>query len=126
MLVDLFSSANFITASSFCFNIFASLANAIALYPCKDRPVPAGINLPTITFSFKPTNLSDFPPTAASVKTLVVSWNDAAEMKEDVDKLALVIPCKTGFDNALFNFFPKLSFSILNSFLPLEQKFLLA
>jgi hypothetical protein len=32
---------------------------------------------------------------AASVKTRVVSWNDAAEMNESVDSDALVIPSST-------------------------------
>ena len=36
-------------------------------------PVPAGISLPTATFSFKPSNSSLLPAVAASVKTLVVS-----------------------------------------------------
>jgi hypothetical protein len=34
---------------------------------------------------------------AASVSTRVVSWNDAAEMKESVDSDALVIPSSTFF-----------------------------
>jgi len=46
--------------------------------------VPAGINLPIITFSFKPLNQSDLPSIAASVRTLVVSWNDAAEINLSV------------------------------------------
>ena len=41
-------------------------------------PVPAGTNLPTITFSFNPFNGSTFPFIAASVNTLVVSWNEAS------------------------------------------------
>ena len=59
--------------------------------------MPAGINLPTITFSFKPSKLSILPLIAASVKTLVVSWKDAAEMKEFVCKEALVIPKQNSF-----------------------------
>lgn len=55
-------------------------------------PVPAGINLPIITFSFRPTKGSIFPFIAASVRTLVVSWNDAADKKLSVAKAALVIP----------------------------------
>ena len=55
-------------------------------------PVPAGTNLPTITFSFKPFNGSPFPLIAASVNTLVVSWKDAAEMNDSVWSEALVIP----------------------------------
>ena len=37
-------------------------------------PVPAGISLPMITFSFRPTSGSIFPLIAASVRTFVVSW----------------------------------------------------
>ena len=51
-----FSEINF--SSSF-------LADSIHLFLI--NPVPAGINLPTITFSFKPLNLSTFPLMAASV-----------------------------------------------------------
>ena len=58
-------------------------------------PVPAGINLPNITFSFSPIRWSSFPFIAASVKTLVVSWNDAADRNESVARDALVIPSKT-------------------------------
>ena len=36
-------------------------------------PVPAGISLPIITFSFSPRNLSSFPCTAALISTLAVS-----------------------------------------------------
>ena len=57
-------------------------------------PVPAGINLPIITFSFNPTKGSTLPLIAASVRTLVVSWNDAADRKLSVAKAALVIPNK--------------------------------
>ena len=50
-----------------------------------------------MTFSFKPRRWSTLPLMAASVRTRVVSWNDAAEMKLSVDKLsvdsdALVMP----------------------------------
>ena len=58
-------------------------------------PVPAGIKRPIITFSFNPCNLSTFPFIAASVNTLAVSWNDAADKKESVSKATLVIPSKT-------------------------------
>ena len=60
------------------------------------RPVPAGINRPMITFSFRPRRVSVLPLIAASVKTLVVSWNDAAEIKLSVLKLALVMPSNSG------------------------------
>ena len=58
------------------------------------KPVPAGINRPTMTFSFRPRNSSRLPMMAASVKTRVVSWKEAAEMKLSVDNDALVIPNK--------------------------------
>ena len=45
------------------------------------NPVPAGISLPKATFSFNPSKWSVFDAVAASVNTLVVSWNEAAEMK---------------------------------------------
>ena len=50
------------------------------------RLVPAGTNRPTITFSFNPFNGSTLPLIAASVRTLVVSWNEAAEIKDSVCK----------------------------------------
>lgn len=59
-------------------------------------PVPAGISDPTITFSFRPSRVSTLPLTAASVRTRVVSWNEAAEMNDFVCSDALVIPSRTG------------------------------
>src|SRR3977135_3051098 len=59
-------------------------------------PVPAGISLPMITFSFKPSSLSLLPWIAASVRILVVSWNDAADNHDSVASDALVIPIRTG------------------------------
>lgn len=55
-------------------------------------PVPAGIKWPTMTFSFRPLKKSCFPLTAASFKTLVVSWKEAAEIKDFVCRDARVIP----------------------------------
>ena len=60
---------------------------------CKART--GRIRRPTMTFSFKPRRPSFLPMIAASVSTRVVSWNDAAEMKESVDSDALVIPSST-------------------------------
>src|SRR5229473_2958118 len=60
------------------------------------RPVPAGIRRPIITFSLSPTSRSTLPLIAASVSTLVVSWNEAAEMKLSVESEALVIPSNSG------------------------------
>ena len=45
-----------------------------------------------ITFSLRPNNGSILPLIAASVRTRVVSWNDAADKKESVANAALVIP----------------------------------
>src|SRR6266699_3766644 len=45
-------------------------------------PVPAGMSLPMMTFSFSPSSESDLAWIAASVSTLVVSWNEAADSHE--------------------------------------------
>ena len=45
------------------------------------KPVPAGINLPIATFSFKPNKWSVLDAVAASVSTRVVSWKEAADIK---------------------------------------------
>jgi hypothetical protein len=55
-------------------------------------PVPAGMRRPTMTFSLSPRRLSTLPEIAASVRTRVVSWNEAAEMKLSVASEALVMP----------------------------------
>ena len=81
-------------------------------------PVPAGMRRPTITFSFNPFSLSTLPLIAASVRTLVVSWNDAAEINELVCSDALVIPNK--ILSAMAGFFPsffKFSFIMSKSIL---------
>ena len=59
-----------------------------------------GINLPTITFSFKPWSVSVFPLIEASVNTLVVSWNEAADKNDGVSRDALVIPKIIGLATA--------------------------
>ena len=56
----------------------------------------AGINLPIMTFSFRPRRLSWAPLTAAWVRTLVVSWKEAAAKKLSVSKEALVTPSNIG------------------------------
>ena len=56
------------------------------------RPVPAGMSRPTMTFSLRPRRSSYLPMMAASVSTRVVSWKEAAEMNESVDRDALVMP----------------------------------
>jgi hypothetical protein len=53
----------------------------ISFLALPSNPVPAGINLPIITFSFRPTSLSSFPLIAAFISIFVVFWNDAAERK---------------------------------------------
>ena len=45
-----------------------------------------------ITFSFRPTRWSTLPLIAASVRTFVVSWKEAADMKLEVCNAARVIP----------------------------------
>ena len=45
-----------------------------------------------MTFSFRPTRESDLPFMAASVRTLVVSWKDAALSHESVASDAFVMP----------------------------------
>src|SRR5688572_18671595 len=56
------------------------------------KPVPAGIRRPIVTFSFRPRKQSILPEIAASVSTRVGSWNDAALMNDSVDCDALAIP----------------------------------
>ena len=65
-----------------------------------------------MTFSFNPWRISVLPLIAASVKTLVVSWNEAAERNDSVSKDALVIPSNRGMatagvlpDNKAISFF---------------------
>ena len=55
-----------------------------------------------MTFSLKPIKKSVLPAQAASVNTLVVSWKEAAEIKDSVLKEALVIPNKIGDACAAF------------------------
>ena len=64
--------------------ISLSFAFAKRSYSVEILPVPAGISLPTITFSFRPFKESIFPSVAASVRTFVVSWKEAADINEDV------------------------------------------
>jgi hypothetical protein len=45
------------------------------------------------------------PRIAASVRTRVVSWNDAAEMNDCVVSEALVMPSSTGSNVAAVSFF---------------------
>ena len=49
-----------------------------------------------MTFSLRPSSGSLLPLMAASVRTLVVSWKDAAERKDSVAREAFVIPMSTG------------------------------
>ena len=49
-----------------------------------------------MTFSLRPLSQSDLPSIAASVKTRVVSWKLAAEMKLSVLRDAFVIPNSIG------------------------------
>ena len=63
---------------------------------CLRKPVPEGMSLPIMTFSFKPISLSSWPSRAALIRTLDVSWKEAAERKLSVVKETLEIPSKTG------------------------------
>src|SRR6266536_3085543 len=54
------------------------------------------MSLPMMTFSFSPSSESDLAWIAASVSTLVVSWNEAADSHESVAREALVMPIRTG------------------------------
>ena len=56
-------------------------------------------------FSLRPSSSSRAPRIAASVRTRVVSWNDAAEMNDCVVRLALVMPSSSGSDVAGVCFF---------------------
>src|SRR3954449_11848463 len=59
-------------------------------------PVPAGMSLPMMTFSFRPSRESLRAWIAASVRTRVVSWNDAADSHDSVAREAFVMPMSTG------------------------------
>ena len=89
-----------VLSSSFKISSFSSrvLSNSSALSlmilevsRSKSLPVPAGISLPMMTFSFKPSKWSTLLLTDASVKTRVVSWNDAADKNESVSTADLEI-----------------------------------
>ena len=49
-----------------------------------------------MTFSFRPSSGSDFALIAASVRTRVVSWKDAAASHESVASDAFVMPMRIG------------------------------
>ena len=63
-------------------------------------PVPAGMSLPMMMFSLRPSSRSLLPSMAASVSTRVVSWNDAADSHESVASDALVMPMSSGRPSA--------------------------
>ena len=63
-------------------------------------PVPAGISLPMMMFSLRPSSESERDSMAASVSTRVVSWNDAADSHESVASDALVMPMSSGRPSA--------------------------
>ena len=60
------------------------------------RPVAAGMSLPMITFSLRPLSRSTLPSIAASVRTFVVSWNEAADRNDSVARDAFVMPRMIG------------------------------
>src|SRR6476659_8397398 len=49
---------------------------------------------PRRTFSLRPCRVSLLQPRAASVSTLEVSWNDAPERNESLDRAALEMPSR--------------------------------
>ena len=60
------------------------------------KPVPAGISLPIMTFSFRPMRRSSLPAIAAPANTLMVCWKELADRKLSVLSDAFVIPNRTG------------------------------
>ena len=92
------SAAAALAAASFSRSSRMSASRLVATSrsPFIMAPVPAGMRRPTMTFSLRPSSVSIFPLTAASVSTRVVSWNDAAEIKDRVCSDALVMPSSTG------------------------------
>ena len=83
-------------SACFCCRMRPSRRRAIERMSATIEPVPAGMSEPTMTFSFRPSRVSTLPLTAASVRTRVVSWNEAAEMNDFVWSDALVMPSSTG------------------------------
>ena len=65
-------------------------------------PVPAGTSLPMMMFSLRPMRPSLLHSIAASVRTRVVSWNEAADSHESVANEAFVIPISSGRPSAGF------------------------
>ena len=63
-------------------------------------PVPAGISLPMMMFSLRPSSESRADSMAASVSTRVVSWKEAADSHESVASDALVMPISSGRPSA--------------------------
>ena len=70
-------------------------SNSLTSRYCR-MPVPAGIRWPMITFSFSPLKRSADPAMEELVSTRVVSWNEAAEMKESMFREARVMPSSSG------------------------------
>jgi len=84
-------------------------------------PVPAGTSFPMMTFSFSPMSSSHLPFIAASVSTLVVSWNDAADRKLSVCSDALVIPRSAGLHVAGFSPFSSASALVSSNLKDVDQ-----
>jgi len=100
-LMDQFSSGQtefyswFAAASSAATASSRSCSRRFRSSRTSGRPVPAGISLPMMTFSFRPASGSTLPLMAASVRTRVVSWKDAADRKDSFARAALVMPSST-------------------------------
>ena len=81
-------------------SLFASSVASTTTSRYFDRPVPAGMSFPMMTFSLRPTSGSLLPWSAASVRTRVVSWNDAADSHDSVASDAFVMPISSGRPDA--------------------------
>ena len=100
-LMDRFSSGQ---TEFYCWFAAASSAATASSRSCSRRfrylthsgSRNAGISLPMMTFSFRPASRGQpLPLMAASVRTRVVSWKDAADRKDSFARAALVMPSST-------------------------------
>ena len=57
-----------------------------------ERPVPAGICLPTITLDLRSSRWSTSPSIAAEVRTPAVRMNDALESQESIELATFSVP----------------------------------
>src|SRR5690625_3680091 len=71
-----------------------------SISPTPLTPVLPVIRFQRITFSLHPLRKSWLAPIAAVLSTFVVSWNDAAEIQDEVPRDDLVIPSRIGVEVA--------------------------